>query len=284
MIYLDAPQAKDKILAELEKQRSIDIASGLPPNVDEEKRNQPRESQIHYAYCLGAATDGWTAQQKSRFAGWFEHAMKWQGGHSFRGYLEYILRDWQKNLTTDEDASLLAWYKPSKPPENKLAKKAPPAKIFSFDEVAKFLNDDPAAKSGSVEKGKVHYESRQCARCHKHGAVGQGGLGPDLSAVASRFKRRDLLEAIMLPSKIISDQYRTTRVKTKDGEVHDGLLAINNDLKVELILASGERETIKKSDVQTLGQSDISLMPTGLMDGLTLQEIADLFAFLEASQ
>lgn len=289
MIYLNAPDAKNKILAELEKQRSADVASGLPMNVNEEKRNQPRENQIHYAYCLGAANPsadgGWSAEQKKQFATWFEHASKWQGGHSFKGFLEYILADWEKTLSDDERTTLLAWH--SKPLAKTVAKKpAPkpkPAKKFSFDEIVQYLESADGQK-GSAEKGKAHYESRQCARCHKHGAVGQGGLGPDLTTVSSRFKRRDMLDAILLPSKVISDQYRSYSVKTKDGEIASGLLAVNNDQKIELLQSDGTRVTIPKGTVENMGQSDVSLMPADLLDGLALAEIADLIAFLESAK
>ena len=72
---------------------------------------------------------------------------------------------------------------------------------------------------------------RDCARCHQHGNVGQAGLGPDLTTVASRMKRRDLLEAIVEPSKVIADQYRALTVETTGGEIVTGLAAINNGKK-----------------------------------------------------
>lgn len=283
MVYLDAPQARDKILGELEKQRSLDASS--PSKVNEVRRNQPRESQIHYAYCLGAARGGWTAEQKKRFGAWFEHASKWQGGHSFKGYLEYILADWEKTLSGEERAAVLSWraqpLAKTVPPKRPATKPRPAAKL-EFEEIAKFLEGSDGAK-GSVAQGRRIYEERQCALCHKHGEVGQGGLGPDLTTVASRFKRRDLLEAIVFPSKIIADQYRSFNVKTKDGQTHSGLLARNDNQRVELIESSGEHIRFPKDSVEFVMPSDLSLMPTDLLDGLTLSDIADLFAFMESA-
>ena len=281
MIYLNSPDAKNKILAELEKQRSIDEQAATGARADEEKRNQPRENQIHYAYCLGAAKDGWTDEQKKRFAAWFEHALKWQGGNSFKGYLEYILRDWQKTLSEDENTTLLAWYKPTPPRQKKPAPKPPPAdaKKFTFDEMVKFAE----ANKGAADKGKVHYEKQQCARCHKYSDASVGGIGPDLTTVSSRMKRRDMLEATVEPSKIVSDQFKVFSVKTKGDEQFDGFAAINNAEKIELVQATGERVTIPRKDVASVNESKLSLMPAGLLEGLSLQDIADLLAFMESS-
>ena len=60
-----------------------------------------------------------------------------------------------------------------------------------------------------------------CAACHRFGSEG-GGVGPDLTAVAGRFGVRDLLEAIVEPSKVISDQYAAVSIAKKDGQVVTG--------------------------------------------------------------
>ncbi len=66
------------------------------------------------------------------------------------------------------------------------------------------------------ERGRQLYGAVACASCHRFGADG-GGVGPDLTAVASRFNVRDLLQSIVEPSKVISDQYAAVSIATKDG-------------------------------------------------------------------
>src|SRR5207244_12928162 len=63
----------------------------------------------------------------------------------------------------------------------------------------------------------------QCIKCHRLGNEG-GTVGPDLTAVASRFGRREILESIIEPSKVISEQYQNEVVTTKTGKVITGRL------------------------------------------------------------
>ena len=72
-----------------------------------------------------------------------------------------------------------------------------------------------------LERGRRLYGAVACATCHRFGVEG-GGVGPDLTAVAGRFNVRDLLESIVEPSKVISDQYAAVSIATKDGRVVTG--------------------------------------------------------------
>lgn len=283
MVALDAPGAKSKILAELDRQRAVDAKAGSAGRADEEVRNQARENQIHYAYCLGAAAEGWAPETRRAFAGWFEQAAKWGGGHSFTGYINFLLDDLREVMPAPEQEALLAWHKAPVKPVKKAKKRTPINQIFTYGELVKFLEFDPAAKKGSAKTGRELFEERTCARCHKFGAVGQGGLGPDLTTVASRMKAREILEAIMDPSKVVSDQYRQTIVKTKAGDVYSGLAGHGEGDAIVISQADGTRVTVRKADAEVVQPSQISLMPSNLLDGLSLAEIADLFVFMQAA-
>ena len=75
-------------------------------------------------------------------------------------------------------------------------------------------------KSGSAAAGRPVFE-KWCAGCHRFGGIGKD-VGPDLTTLTSRFKRRDILESILWPSKIISDQYQTEMLELNDGSVVTG--------------------------------------------------------------
>ena len=68
------------------------------------------------------------------------------------------------------------------------------------------------AKGRNFARGKEAYEAAQCTACHKFGNDG-GAIGPDLTAVSSRFNRSDILESIIEPSKVVSEQYQNTIVR-----------------------------------------------------------------------
>ena len=138
---------------------------------------------------------------------------------------------------------------------------------------------DPQGKKGDPIKGKLAFTKAQCIKCHRFGNEGEG-LGPDLSAISKRFKRIEILESILYPSKIISDQYRSTKVTLLDGKTYNGLLAPQAG-SITMLLQDGSKVVFKESDVEQRIASLISVMPEKLLDQLTKEEIADLFAFME---
>ena len=130
------------------------------------------------------------------------------------------------------------------------------------------------------------YDIAQCGVCHKFAeANSQGGVGPDLTAIASRFTRRDILESIIDPSKVVSDQYASTIVRTKNGDTIDGHIMEDtaDNLVVQINPIKPELVKIKKSNVKSSSLSKLSPMPEGLVDVLSKEEILDLVAYLESS-
>src|SRR5258705_1753106 len=152
-----------------------------------------------------------------------------------------------------------------------------------MDDVLPALAD--VSKGRKFARAKTAYDVAQCAACHKMAdSPAPGGVGPDLTAVASRFQRRDMLESIIEPSKVVSEQFANTIVRLKSGEVLDGHIAEETDAKIVLQInpLKLENVTIKKSDVKSRALSKLSPMPEGLVDNLTKEEILDLIAYLEA--
>src|SRR5262249_9165016 len=149
---------------------------------------------------------------------------------------------------------------------------------YTFKELKAFLEKE--GKTGDVANGKKVFEKASCLKCHKYGKDGEG-VGPDLTTLSKRFKRVDVLESIVYPSKVISDQYRSTRVVTKKGVSFTGLLADMGE-EVSILLSDGSKVTVKKKQIESQYASLVSVMPEKLLDTLTKKEIADLFAFLES--
>jgi putative heme-binding domain-containing protein len=112
------------------------------------------------------------------------------------------------------------------------------------------------------------------------GSVGKGG-GPDLSTVAARFRRGDLLDAIMYPSKVVSDQYIGVEATTKDGAKFLGILAGENDTTLTMITAYGDRVEIAKDNIAEQKPATASIMPEGLLNTLSQDELVCLVQYLE---
>jgi putative heme-binding domain-containing protein len=113
--------------------------------------------------------------------------------------------------------------------------------------------------------------------------VKAAATGPDLTQLAGRFNVRDLTEAIIEPSKVISDQYRGSTVVTKDGLSISGRVIAETGTSVT-VLTNPEDPTkiteIAKSDVEELQPSSVSIMPADLLKPLNQDEVLDLLAYL----
>jgi len=169
---------------------------------------------------------------------------------------------------------------PKEPPLPNLALDIPAEGKYKFTDLLAYLEKDPVGSKGDAARGRLVFEKGQCIKCHKYGTVGEG-LGPDLTTLSKRFKRTDTLESLIFPSKIISDQYRSVMILTKSGQALLGLAAPQGDM-VTVLLQDGSKVTLKKDDIEQQIASLVSVMPDKLLDQLTKQEIADLFAYLES--
>ena len=121
-----------------------------------------------------------------------------------------------------------------------------------------------------------------CASCHTLFARG-GHVGPDLTA----YQRSDLdalLLAIVNPSDAIREGFESFNVETKDERSLTGFLVERDARLVVLRGLDGQNITLKQEDIAELKPAGLSLMPEGLLDPLTEQQVRDLFAYLRSTQ
>lgn len=104
-----------------------------------------------------------------------------------------------------------------------------------------------------VARGAKLFRETPCLRCHRFGTAGRT-LGPDLTFVASRFGPRDLLEHILLPSKVIDGKYRQTIVEIKSGQVVVGRVVGGDDQN--LLVAT---DPLRPTKVTKVALTDIEI-------------------------
>ena len=112
--------------------------------------------------------------------------------------------------------------------------------------------------------------------------AGEGGdLGHDLTGAGSRYSARDLMLAILEPSREISDQYQDTEVLTRDGELFIGKIVGRTDATLSILTAPPDEGTydLDLAEVELERPHPLSRMPAGLLDVLTEEEILNLFAY-----
>ena len=141
----------------------------------------------------------------------------------------------------------------------------------------------PQLAGGDVRRGQIVFHSSKaaCLTCHAVGYVG-GIVGPDLTQIGKIRAERDLLEAIVYPSLSLVRSYEPITVATRSGKVFNGLL--KKDASDELVLVTGanQEERVARADVEEMRPGTVSVMPAGLDQQLTRQELADLLAFLKS--
>lgn len=131
---------------------------------------------------------------------------------------------------------------------------------------------------GSAEKGRELF-AKNCANCHRVGGLGVD-VAPDISD--SRVKTAEqILTDVLLPNQSIDGNYVGYVVTTVDGGNWSGVLAGDQGNTITLRVAGGDAMTILKSEIDTLQSTGLSLMPEGLEQNVTPEEMNDLITFIK---
>ncbi len=180
--------------------------------------------------------------------------------------------DWRTNMD-----SWARWFNEKWPNETPVKfDEDSPAGIFSVDQVLSWMetNRDPA----KLHDGMMLFTSAQCSSCHRFKGQGES-LGPDLTSITKRFSRREILRSILMPSDVVSDQFAGKKVLTTDGRQLTGLLTKSGDNYV-LLQTDGKKVMLAAAEIEEILPLTTSVMPDGLLDRLSLEQIRDLMAWL----
>ena len=262
LVYLQAPDVAG---------RGVKLLASAPT----------QEEQIDYARALRMLKTGWTPEQRKEYFQWFLKASTFKGGSSFDNFMANIKRDAVATLTPSELAELKPILEAAPAQASATVSKPRPfVKKWTLDEVLPLVNQ--GLKERDFDRGRSMFAAANCFACHRF--AGEGGAnGPDLSGAAGRFSVRDLLESIVDPSKTISDQYQAVVITTTEGKTVTGRIVnlSNDNMMINTdMLNPGGSTSIKRSTVESMEPSKLSMMPTSLLDTLNQDELLDLLAFL----
>jgi putative heme-binding domain-containing protein len=139
--------------------------------------------------------------------------------------------------------------------------------------------------NGDIRRGQAIFNSQKaaCSACHAMGYLG-GHVGPDLTTIGQVRTERDLLESIVYPSASFVRSFEPYVVKTRTEDEYSGVL--RKDAPDELVLATGPATEVRiaRSEIIDIRPGTVSVMPAGLDQQLSRQELADLVAFLKATK
>jgi putative heme-binding domain-containing protein len=303
LVAVRAPGIAGKLVAQLARPTETAGGTNLAPDEADLRRLIERNAgygsavrasldkrsdllQIHDAYVLRTLRDlpgspMWTAAERTAYYEWFATAREWAGGSSFRKFLSTIDAESMAGLSENEKLSLetLGIRKAYVPPP--LPTPIGPGRKWSVEEVLAAAEQGLGNGSRSFEQGRRAFAAARCIVCHRFGEDG-GATGPDLTQAGGRFQLKDLVEAIVEPSRVVSDQYKASIVQTAAGKVLTGRI-VAEDADSVTIVTDPEDATkfvrVPRSDIEEITVSSTSLMPAGLLDQLNEQEVLDLVAY-----
>lgn len=262
LVYLQAPHAAARIVAAL--------------------MNAPtQEEQIDLAKSLRHLRAGWTPELQQQYFSWFTKAAGYRGGASFSLFVDEIKQDSVALLNENDKLTL----KPIL--EAKLATDTPqPAaprpfvREWKMEELVPLVQDK--LKGRDFDHGRQLFGAANCFACHRFDNQG-GAVGPDLTVLSGRFSARDILESVVEPSKVISDQYAAVTIFTLDGKVITGRIVnlAGDAFRVsENMLDPSNLTSVDRKQIDEMVPSKLSMMPQGLLNTLNEDEVLDLMAYL----
>lgn len=243
--------------------------------------NLPPAQIIHYIYCLRVVKGPWTEDERKRFFGWFDSLLRKSGGESYAGFIKDLRNQTLATCTSAERTWVEKLGAPERPnPLADLPRVTGPGREWTVTEIEKLAASGLSGRS--KENGKKMYQASLCAACHRFDGEG-GSAGPDLTMVGGRFSVRDLAEAILEPSKVVSDQYAFDVITKRDGSQVIGKLVEEKD--EHWIVATSPFDftatmEIERSEIKDIKPSPISPMPAALVNRLNPDELKDLLAYL----
>lgn len=243
--------------------------------------NLPPDQVIHYVYCLRVVKGPWHADERKRFFAWLAKLSDNKGGESYSGFIVDLRKQTLATCTPEEREWIekLDTGAPPNPFAN-LPRAKGPGKPWTIEEVVKLAGS--GLEGRDKKHGKEMFQASLCSSCHRFGNEG-GSAGPDLSSVGGRFAVRDLAEAIIDPSKVVSDQYAFDLITRADGTEVTGKIIEEKDEK--WIIATSpfdftQTTEIERNSIKGMKHSPVSPMPPALINALNEEELKDLLAYL----
>ena len=287
LIYLEAPDIAGKCLALVAKAPTL-------------------EEQTYYIYHLRNLKTGWTLEQRRKYFAWFTQMRKqdsagtkhsaqllqwfkeadrdYSDGASYNKYLVNIRNEAIVTLTAQEKAALKVLIEENiGTPPWKAAKEHKFVKEWTVADLEARLGE---VKSGrAFDNGKASFNDAQCIVCHRMGSAG-GSVGPELASASSKYTLHDILESMIEPSKVVSDQFLTFNIVKKDGESVSGRIVDENADRIVVMpnpMSAETLEEVRIADIASRTPSKLSPMPTGLLNNLTEEEILNLLAYIQSA-
>jgi putative heme-binding domain-containing protein len=271
------PQAPDWSSSLLE--RNLDYGGIIQEMIE----SPPPTLELGYAFMLRTLRDGWTIEQRREYFTFINEAADRFGGSSYSGFLEDMRAEALRNSTDEERDAVadITGISLAQQPDFEIKPAEGPGRDWTINEAMQTLSGHlDSGSDRNFERGRNAFFVTSCAACHRFDNYG-GDIGPDLSSVNRRFSTRGLVEKIIDPNILISDQYSSSVVTLRDGETISGLVVERGEnLEIYTRSPTAEPRIVPAAEVSSVEHSDVSQMPPGLINLLNEDELRDLIAYI----
>jgi putative heme-binding domain-containing protein len=134
---------------------------------------------------------------------------------------------------------------------------------------------------GDSEKGKILFTSQNCIACHTY-EDGQTPKGPHLADIGKRYSKPELLESILRPSAKLAQGFESWQFLMDDGTTYVGFVVLESAESVTIRQSNGVAAELLRPDLEDRKKQETSMMPEGLVSNLTVEQLADLVAYLQS--
>jgi putative heme-binding domain-containing protein len=209
-------------------------------------------------------------------------AQGYRGGASFSLFVQHVKEDAVAKLSTEQKSALktVLAAKPAGPVTPIAAEPRPFVKDWKLPELVRLVEDGLTDRD--FDRGRKMFAAANCFACHRFDNQG-GAIGPDLTVLSGRFAPREVLESIVDPSKVVSDQYQAVTIFTIDGKVVTGRIVnlAGDSLRINTnMLDPNALTNVDRKQIEEMVPSKTSMMPQGLLNTLSEGEVLDLMAYL----
>ncbi len=138
---------------------------------------------------------------------------------------------------------------------------------------------------GDVRNGEaIFFDAKGvgCVKCHAANGRGTANIGPDLTGLALKYDRAEIIRSVLEPSNRIATGYQPVVIALRDGKVINGLLRSENDAQIELVDSEAKTLIVPKAEIDERKIGAVSVMPTALTDSMSVVEFADLISYLQS--
>ena len=268
-----------QVLAQLEVPELVPKILNWLPQAPEQS------ARLHGLFLLRNAKRGWTPERRRDYFAALLTMREFRGGEGMPTFIRRIEADALLSLDDAERGKFEELLARKEAADPLPVQKRPFVRAWKIDDLAKDLTNSESGHD--YERGKRIFREALCIRCHRVGFEG-ASVGPDLTSVSRRFSRRDILESILTPSKVVAEQYRLANVITTDGKTLTGQIIPSRDYRSPVLqlvtkpLEPYQVTEIPKSQIESFAISQTSVMPTDLLNTFTREDILELLAWLEA--